>query len=115
MLRLVTDEDLDGDIVQGLRERLPDIDLVRVQEVGLRTEDDRVILDWAAHEGRIVVSNDRDTMIGFAYERVYRELPMPGLFVLRPRVTIGDVIEALVVAAECSAQEEWQDRVQFWP
>jgi predicted nuclease of predicted toxin-antitoxin system len=115
VLRLLTDEDINGDVIQGLRRRLPNMDLVRAQEVGLRTKDDQLILEWAAREGRIVVSNDRDSMIGFAYERVGQGLPMPGLFVLRPRATIGDVIDALFVAEQCSEQEEWQDRVQFLP
>jgi predicted nuclease of predicted toxin-antitoxin system len=115
VLRLLTDEDINGNIVRGVRRRLPHADILRVQEVGLRTKDDQAILDWAARDGRTVISNDRDTMIGFAYERVARGLPMPGLFVLRSRATIGEVIEALAIANECSSQEEWKNRVQFLP
>jgi hypothetical protein len=36
MLRLLTDEDVHGDIVHGLRRRQPALDLVRAQDVGLR-------------------------------------------------------------------------------
>ena len=32
MLRLATDADVNGDIIRGLRRRLQDIDLVRVQD-----------------------------------------------------------------------------------
>jgi predicted nuclease of predicted toxin-antitoxin system len=39
------------------------LDLVRVQEVGLRTADDPDILEWAAAQGRVLVTRDRDTMI----------------------------------------------------
>jgi hypothetical protein len=35
MLRLLADENFNGDIVRGLSLRQPDIDLVRVQAVGL--------------------------------------------------------------------------------
>ena len=35
MLRLVTDENFNGDIVRGLLRRHPELDLVRVQDVGL--------------------------------------------------------------------------------
>jgi len=33
--KLLADENFDGDIVRGLRRRRPDLDLVRVQAVGL--------------------------------------------------------------------------------
>jgi len=35
MLRLLIDENVHGDIVDGLRRRQPAVDLVRVQDVGL--------------------------------------------------------------------------------
>ena len=34
-LRFLTDEDFDNDIVRGLLQRLPDLDVVRVQDAGL--------------------------------------------------------------------------------
>ena len=39
MLRLLSDEDVPKSIVRGLRLRQSDIDILRVQEVGLRTSD----------------------------------------------------------------------------
>ena len=36
MLRLLSDENFNGDIVRGLGLRQPDLDLLRVQDVGLR-------------------------------------------------------------------------------
>jgi hypothetical protein len=35
VLPLLTDENFNGDIVRGLRRRRPEIDLLRVQDVGL--------------------------------------------------------------------------------
>ena len=48
MLRLVSDESFNGDIVRGLLFRLPDLNLVRVQDVGLEQAIDPVVLAWAA-------------------------------------------------------------------
>ena len=48
MLRFLADEDLTRAIVRGVLRTRPDIDIVRVQDVGLRTEKDPVVLDWAA-------------------------------------------------------------------
>jgi predicted nuclease of predicted toxin-antitoxin system len=115
MLRLISDADVHRHIVHGVRRRLPCIDLVRVQEVGLRTATDPVILEWAAAENRIVISQDHSTMIGFARDRIVAGLPMPGLFVLRQRATIGQAIDALVLVDQCSQQGEWQDRIELLP
>ena len=70
MLKLVSDENFDGDILRGLYRRRPDLDVVRVQDVGLNATSDPDILEWAAVEGRILLTHDRDTMPYFAYQRV---------------------------------------------
>jgi len=58
MLRLISDADVHGHIVRGLRGRNPGIDLVRAHEVGLRAAKDSVILEWAAVQNRIVITQD---------------------------------------------------------
>jgi len=50
MLRLAADDKFNGDIVRGLRRRNPDLDIIRVQDVGLSGADDASILEWAANE-----------------------------------------------------------------
>ena len=48
MIRLVSDENFNGDIVRGLLLRRPDLDLVRIQDVGLEGAEDPAVLAWAA-------------------------------------------------------------------
>jgi len=43
MLQFLSDENFDGDIVRGLVRREPNLDLLRVQDVGLREVDDPII------------------------------------------------------------------------
>ena len=50
MLRLAADENLNNDIIRGLLRRQPDIDLIRVQDVGLSGAGDPAVLEWAARE-----------------------------------------------------------------
>ncbi len=115
MLRLATDADFDGRVYRALRE-LPELDVIRVQNAGLRTAEDPDILAWAAAEGRILLTHDRRTMVGFAYERVKSGLPMPGVFVIRDRPNqIGQMVEEILLPVLCSEQDEWKDRVQFLP
>ena len=113
MLRLVSDANVKGPILGGLFLRQPAIDLVRVQDVGLRTADDPQILSWAASEDRILITHDRATMISFANDRVRAGLSMPGVFIIRERPPYRPTIEAILIANGCSSQDEWKDRVEF--
>jgi hypothetical protein len=62
VLAFLADENFDGDIVVGVRRRLPQIDIVRVQDVGLARVDDPVILTWAADTGRLLRTHDVATV-----------------------------------------------------
>ena len=115
MLRLASDADVHGDVVRGIRRRAPGLDLVRVQDVGLRTANDAVILEWAASQGRVLITRDRKTLVGKAYERVKAGLPLSGVIVFRHRMNIGQAIEELLTVAMCSTEEEMRDRVVFLP
>jgi predicted nuclease of predicted toxin-antitoxin system len=116
MLRLATDADVNGDFYRALRHRLPGLDIVRCQDAGMRTAPDSQILDWAAGEGRILVTQDRRTMAGFAYQRVAKGLPMPGVLVIRDRPEqIGLMVDDILIPILCSEQHEWKDQVQFLP
>ncbi len=66
MLRLLSDENLNGDIVRGLLHKRPRLDLLRGVDVGLEGVDDPTILEWAASEDRIVLPHDGATMPNFA-------------------------------------------------
>ena len=109
-LRFLTDEDFRGRITRGLLRRLPRLDLVRVQDVGLLGQDDPVVLEWAAREVRVVLGHDFRTMKEFAYARVRQGLPMPGLFLVSQSVPIRRAIEELVLLAVCSLEGEWGER-----
>ena len=68
MLKLLADENFNGEIHRGLLRLLPNLDLIRVQDVGLLSADDPTILEWAAENGRIVLTHVRATFPDFAYE-----------------------------------------------
>lgn len=68
--RFLADENIDPDLVLGLRRRIDDVDFLRVQDVGLRTLGDLEILRWAAAHSRILISHDLKTMPGFVADRL---------------------------------------------
>ena len=115
MLRLLSDENFNGDIVRGLSLRRPDLDLRRVQDVGLGEADDPTILEWAAANNRIVLTHDRATLPDCAYARVVAGRPMPGVFVLHDRMSVRQAIDELLLVETCSEQAEWAGLVVYLP
>jgi hypothetical protein len=111
MLRLASDADVSGDIIRGLFRREPALDLVRSQDVLPIGTPDPEVLEWASNENRVLITNDRQTMIGFAYQRLAEGGIVPGLIVTCNEQPIGDAIEEILIVAECSPAEEIRDRV----
>lgn len=106
MIRFLADENFNNQIIRGVLRQKSDVDIVRVQDAGLKGKDDPAVLSWAAQGGRIVLTHDVATMITFAYERIQAGLSMPGLFEVKRRVPVGLVIEEIILIAECSSDGE---------
>jgi predicted nuclease of predicted toxin-antitoxin system len=111
MLRLASDADVHGDIIRGLRRRLPEIDLVRTLDALPEDTSDPAILAWAADENRVLITNDRNTMIGFAYQRVADGEPVPGLIATTNKQSIGSAIDDILLIAEFMPDEEIRGQV----
>lgn len=115
MLRLAADENFNNAIVRGIMRRNAAIDIIRVQDAGLCGADDPAVLEWAAHDGRVLFTHDVTTMTRYADERVRDGQPMPGLFEVGRDVPIGSAIEDIVLVAECSRDGEWEGQVRYLP
>ncbi len=115
MLRLATDENFNNHILRGLLRRKPDLDIVRVQDAGLMGKGDAEVLEWAAREGRILLTYDVTTMKQYVEEHIIAGLPMPGVFEIHERTPIGLAIEEILLIAECSFAGEWEGQVKFLP
>ena len=114
-LRFLVDEDFDNDILRGLLRRVPELDVVRVQDVGLSGAKDSQVLERAAQDGRVLLTHDLSTMTRHAYDRISNGLPMPGVFAVSQSAPIGRVIEDLLLLAECSLQNEWNAQIRYVP
>jgi hypothetical protein len=95
--------------------RLPELDIVRVQDVGLRNTDDPEILEWAANEGRILLTHDVATITMYAYERINQEMPMTGVVEVIATAPIGKIIDDLELFICCSDPEEYEGLILFIP
>lgn len=114
-MRLAADENFNNNIVRGLIRRKPDVDIVRIQDVGLFGADDPAVLEWAAQQGRLLVSHDVTTLTKHAYDRVAAGLRMAGVFEVPSSLSIGRAVEDLLLIIECSFEGEWEGQVRYLP
>lgn len=114
MLRLASDADVRGEIVRGLRRRSPRIDLVRVQDELADGTLDPEVLNWATLQGRVLITNDRNTMLGLARERMAIGEPAPGLIVTTNKQAIGLAIDDILLVAECMSEDEVRNQIAIF-
>jgi hypothetical protein len=115
VIRLLSDENFNGNIVRGLFLRQPNLDLLRVQDVNLLNVDDPEILEWAANNNRILLTHDRATMPDFAYERLSRNQSMAGMFVVSDRMAVRQAIDDLLLIVDVTEQTEWKSQILYLP
>jgi hypothetical protein len=68
-------------------------------------------LAWAAVERRVLITNDRNTMIGFAYQRVAAAEPVTGLIVTTNEQSIGSAIDDILLIARYMREEEVKNQL----
>jgi predicted nuclease of predicted toxin-antitoxin system len=115
VLKLFADEHIPTPLIEGLLARQPDLDIVRVQDVGLRSAPDPELLEWAAQEKRLLITNDVHTLLDYAYERVAEGKPMPGVIAVPVGIAFGRAIEDILLVAQASRPDEWDNQVVFLP
>ncbi len=113
MIQYLADEHIPDAVVDGLT--LSGADIIRVVDAGLVGTPDPALLAWAAGNGRILVTFDRKTIPGFAYDRVRAGLPMPGVAAPDRTLPVGGMIDALHLAAACGTADDFRDLIVYLP
>ncbi|MBI3930077.1 MAG: DUF5615 family PIN-like protein [Armatimonadetes bacterium] len=115
MIPLLFDEDLNNRVYRALRRTMPTADITRAQDEGLSARDDVEILEWAAGVGRVVVSHDVGAMRAHAEERMHRGASFPGLLLAAQELSVGQVVNDLVIILETSEPSDWRDQIHWLP
>jgi predicted nuclease of predicted toxin-antitoxin system len=113
VIRFVCDEQLPTAVFRAAR--AAGLDVVRVQDLGLRSASDPDLLAWAAADGRVVLTLDRDTLPDFAYARVRAGLPMPGVVVPRADLSAGAVVVELLLTVGAGTPDDLRNQVVYLP
>ena len=115
MFKFSADENFDGRLFRGLRRGLPSLDLVRIQDEGLRSAPDPEVLDWCAAQGRLLLTHDIRTMPSFLSQRMMEGRFGVGVLLIVAPNRKREVIDDLLFLVQCSDYSEWVDRVSYLP
>jgi hypothetical protein len=115
MLFLVADENFNNAIVRGLLRVNPELDIVRVQDVGLSSTDDPTVLEWAANEDRVLLTHDVTTITKYAYELVGMGKYMPGVIEVNRKVPLSIAISEILYIAEVCEHGELNGHIIYLP
>lgn len=74
---------------------------------------DPAILCWCEDNGFVLVTNNRKTMPGHLADHLAVGRHVPGIFILNDGM--GQMIDELILIAEGSFDDEYQDRLSFLP
>jgi hypothetical protein len=73
------------------------------------------ILLWAEREARVLVTLDHNTMPGYLIDLLQAGGHLPGMFLIRRRSRIRDIVAWLVLVAQSGDDEQWRDQVFYIP
>ncbi len=76
---------------------------------------DPEILIWCESNNFILVTNNRTSMPVHLAEHISQHRQVPGIFVLRPKATIGQIIDDLILIALAGEPQEYQNRITYIP
>jgi predicted nuclease of predicted toxin-antitoxin system len=114
--RLLLDQNFNRRFLrEAVRYCEPDVDDVRLIDLGLQQLADGEVLAWAAREDRIVLSHDVNTMGAAADARLVAGLPMAGLVLIHQDAAYRPVIADLCLVFQASNPTEWQNRILRLP
>ena len=109
-IRFFTDEDVYGSVAEALRRA--GYDAVSTPEVGRLRESDESQLDWAAIEGRVLVTFNVGHFAGQHTQWLHRGLHHAGIIVSLQR-PIGELVRRLLHLASTLEAEDMRDRLEF--
>lgn len=84
-----------------------------VHDIGPKDMPDPDILEWAAREGRVVVTQDVNTLVGYALQRVRAGLPVAGVIAIRGPVPFGQAVEEVEVLGLAGEEDDLRDQVIY--
>lgn len=113
-IRFQADVDLNQIIVKAIIRQQPSLDFQTAQAANLNSLTDLQVLAVAASTGRVLVTHDSKTMPIYFAEFIVNE-HSSGVVVVPQKLSIGAIVDDLILIWSASEAEEWIDRIQILP
>jgi len=108
MTRFLADEHVSHHLVRAVRRIRSDIALTTVQQLSMAGATDDEVLDRGLAEDRVVITSDRNTMLGMRNARIEVGVPAPGIVVINVLYTsFRAIAEDIVFLAEVAEPRDW--------
>ncbi len=116
-LQYLLDENVDPTYKAQLHRRNPNIVMWVVGEPGVpaRGTLDPEILLWCEEHNFLLVTNNRTSMPVHLADHIAEGRHVPGIFILNPKLSMGQNIGELILIAEGSFDDEYQDQIVNLP
>ena len=113
----LVDENTTRALRDQLRRRQPDIVVLTVGDdlAPPRGTPDPGILLWLEREGYCLITRNRHSMPRHLCDHLTGGHHVPGIFTLRPRASIGQIIEDLLLIWGASQLGEYRDQIVYVP
>ncbi|OUL35264.1 DUF5615 family PIN-like protein [Nostoc sp. 106C] len=116
-LKYLLDENVAPLYQVQLRRQKPDLIVWVVGEPATPPKStlDPEILCWCEEHNFILVTNNRKSMPVHLAEHIAQGQNMPGIFILNDKLTIGQNINELIIIAEASFDDKYQNQIVHLP
>ena len=114
-IRFQADADLHFAIVKAVRRQEPAIDFASSDESDLRGLSDPEVLERTDTANRVLVSQDRRTMVNHFKNRITAGYHSPGLLIVSQAAPIGQVVESIIFLWSISEPIDLRDQVYHVP
>ena len=117
MCRYLIDENLSPEYRAQLLNRAPLLKVLAIGDIGApaRSTSDPDILNWCEKNDFILVTRDPNTIPKHLNDHIASGNHVPGVFMIKPNVSMGVIIDQLVLVAGASDKDEYIDQIIYIP
>jgi predicted nuclease of predicted toxin-antitoxin system len=112
-MKFWADENFRGDILRGILNIYPNLDIIRVQDTELMSIKDPNLLEEASKVGAVLLTHDIKTIPPYANQRVAEGKPMSGVLVMAQNIPVKRAIEELAIFIGASNENDFINRVEY--
>lgn len=117
MICFLLDEHIDPRLRKQLLQREPNMIVWCIGDPAAPARGilDPEILTWCAASGFLLVTNNRASMPRHVTKHLAKSAEFPGILVIHPRMSIGEILDELLLIWQASKADEYRNQIRYLP